>query len=304
MCMTLGGRVSEQIFFGRITTGAQDDLKKVTQSAYAQVVHYGMNAKVGNVSFDMPQPGEQVLEKPYSEETAQLIDSEVRTLIATAYKHTNELLTLHKEKVLKVTPFIRLVPSISIELFPLFSRTTTTLFFLLIIRLPSDCWNKKFLVGTTWLNYSALALSPKNPRTSSLSKERDRWMRTRPFPKVSKDGTRKRRRKRRKLGIPSQLKNYPSEYLTTATRIAGLCCCFWSEPRARLSTSMKFSPDEIPRIGLAKVFWFFFVCWLLLELSLVWGDFPSAVAFLDPIRSESELCTGKTIKKTIQIESS
>ncbi|KAK4003344.1 hypothetical protein OUZ56_005112 [Daphnia magna] len=102
MCMTLGGRVSEQIFFGRITTGAQDDLKKVTQSAYAQVVHYGMNAKVGNVSFDMPQPGEQVLEKPYSEETAQLIDNEVRFLIDRAYKSTHELLSLHKEKVLKV----------------------------------------------------------------------------------------------------------------------------------------------------------------------------------------------------------
>lgn len=102
MCMTLGGRVSEQIFFGRITTGAQDDLKKVTQSAYAQVVHYGMNEKVGNVSFDMPQPGETVLEKPYSEETAQLIDNEVRSLIAGAYRHTHELLTQHKDNVLKV----------------------------------------------------------------------------------------------------------------------------------------------------------------------------------------------------------
>lgn len=113
MCMTLGGRVSEQIFFGRITTGAQDDLKKVTQSAYAQVVHYGMNAKVGNVSFDMPQPGEQVLEKPYSEETAQLIDNEVRFLIDRAYKSTHELLSLHKEKVLKVIPFFDTFNSIS-----------------------------------------------------------------------------------------------------------------------------------------------------------------------------------------------
>jgi len=102
MCMTLGGRVSEQIFFERITTGAQDDLRKVTQSAYAQVVHYGMNEKVGNISFDMPQPGEQVLEKPYSEETAKLIDSEVRALIAGAYKHTHQLLTQHKDNVLKV----------------------------------------------------------------------------------------------------------------------------------------------------------------------------------------------------------
>lgn len=100
--MTLGGRVSEQIFFGRITTGAQDDLKKVTQSAYAQIVQFGMNEKVGNVSFDMPQPGEAVLDKPYSEETAQLIDNEVRILISNAYKHTFNLLTERKEQVLKV----------------------------------------------------------------------------------------------------------------------------------------------------------------------------------------------------------
>lgn len=102
MCMTLGGRVSEEIFFGRITTGAQDDLKKVTQSAYAQVVHFGMNEKLGNISFDMPQPGEMVLEKPYSEKTAQLIDSEVRQLIQSAHERTTSLLTEHKDDVRKV----------------------------------------------------------------------------------------------------------------------------------------------------------------------------------------------------------
>merc|ERR1712168_1284813 len=95
MCMTLGGRASEQIFFNRITTGAQDDLQKVTQSAYAQITKYGMNEKVGNVSFQDPQPGEMVFDKPFSEATAQLVDEEAKKMINGAMTRTLDLLTKH-----------------------------------------------------------------------------------------------------------------------------------------------------------------------------------------------------------------
>lgn len=102
MCMTLGGRVSEELFFGRITTGAQDDLQKVTQSAYSQIVRYGMNEKIGNVSFETGQPGDPQFSKPYSEHTAEMIDSEVRVLIKQAHKRTTDLLVKHKDEVAKV----------------------------------------------------------------------------------------------------------------------------------------------------------------------------------------------------------
>lgn len=102
MCMTLGGRVSEEIFFGRITTGAQDDLQKITQMAYAQVVKFGMSEKVGPVSFDTAEKGELALDKPYSEQTAQLIDQEVREIVSGGLKKTRELLTAKKEQIEKI----------------------------------------------------------------------------------------------------------------------------------------------------------------------------------------------------------
>uniref|UniRef100_A0A8C4KTZ7 AAA+ ATPase domain-containing protein n=1 Tax=Equus asinus TaxID=9793 RepID=A0A8C4KTZ7_EQUAS len=102
VCVMLGGRVAEQVFFGQITTGAQDDLRKVTQSAYAQVVQFGMSEKLGQVSFDLPRQGETLVERPYSEATAQLIDEEVRCLISSAYERTLDLLMRCRDRVDKV----------------------------------------------------------------------------------------------------------------------------------------------------------------------------------------------------------
>ncbi|SAM00952.1 hypothetical protein [Absidia glauca] len=105
MCMTLGGRVAEQIFFGSITTGAQDDLQKVTKIAYAQVTTYGMNPRVGPISFHDPN-SEQQFQKPYSEQTGSLIDDEARKLVTDAYQRTVDLLTDKRGDVEKVAKLL------------------------------------------------------------------------------------------------------------------------------------------------------------------------------------------------------
>ncbi|MBO9199215.1 MULTISPECIES: ATP-dependent zinc metalloprotease FtsH [Niastella] len=101
VCMTLGGRASEDIFFGKISTGAQNDLQQITRIAYSMVTVYGMNEKVGNVSFYDPAQ-ENSFTKPYSEETSKLIDEEVRKLIEEAYEKTKQLLTEKKIQVEKL----------------------------------------------------------------------------------------------------------------------------------------------------------------------------------------------------------
>ncbi|KAJ3380058.1 AAA ATPase afg3 [Entophlyctis sp. JEL0112] len=98
MCMTLGGRVSEKMIFNSITTGASDDLQKVAKMAYAQVTTYGMNDKIGQLSFGRPDQENQFT-KPYSEETARMIDDEVRKLVAYAYDRTTALLNEKREQV-------------------------------------------------------------------------------------------------------------------------------------------------------------------------------------------------------------
>jgi len=103
ICTTLGGRIAEKIFFDKISTGAQDDLEKVTQIAFSQVAHHGMSEKVGLISFSEE---EDSIEKPYSDATASLIDEEVRNILNRAYDFTFDLITKKKELVEKVAQLL------------------------------------------------------------------------------------------------------------------------------------------------------------------------------------------------------
>jgi len=98
MCMTFGGRAAEQIIFGKISTGAQSDLDQVTKMAYSMITVFGMNEKVGQVSFyDM----QNNFQKPYSDDTATLIDDEVRKLVEGQYQRAIKLLT-EKSQALEI----------------------------------------------------------------------------------------------------------------------------------------------------------------------------------------------------------
>ena len=98
MCSALGGRAAEQIMFDKISTGALSDLEKVTKQAYAMVSIYGLNKRVGNLSYYDSQ-GRDYFTKPYSEDTAKMIDEEVSLLIEAQYQRAIEVLTAHKDKL-------------------------------------------------------------------------------------------------------------------------------------------------------------------------------------------------------------
>jgi cell division protease FtsH len=99
MCMALGGRVAEEIIFGRISTGALSDLERITKMAYSMVTIYGMNKRIGNISFYDPQQSEYGFTKPYSESTAQAIDEEVKKIVDIAYERTKKLLNEKREQL-------------------------------------------------------------------------------------------------------------------------------------------------------------------------------------------------------------
>ena len=99
MCMTLGGRAAEEIIFGKISTGALSDLERVTKVAYSIVTVYGMNERIGHISFYDSKQNEYGFSKPYSEDTAKIIDEEVKKIVADAYSRTIKLLTNKKAEV-------------------------------------------------------------------------------------------------------------------------------------------------------------------------------------------------------------
>jgi ATP-dependent metalloprotease FtsH len=100
MCATLGGRAAEEVIFGKISTGALSDLEKITRQAYACIVYYGLNDKIGNVSYyDSSGQSEYNFNKPYSESTAKIIDEEVKKMIDIAYSRSKAILMANKDKL-------------------------------------------------------------------------------------------------------------------------------------------------------------------------------------------------------------
>ena len=99
MCATLGGRAAEKVIFNEISTGALNDLEKVTKQARAMVTVYGLSEKVGNISYYDSSGQQSGFTKPYSEERAQTIDKEVSRIIEEAYIKAKEVLSENKEKL-------------------------------------------------------------------------------------------------------------------------------------------------------------------------------------------------------------
>jgi AFG3 family protein len=99
MCMTFGGRASEEIVFGKISTGALSDLERITKMAYSMVTVYGMNKEIGNMSFFDSKQSEYTFNKPYSEATSEKIDREAKKIIDEAFERTKALLIKHREQL-------------------------------------------------------------------------------------------------------------------------------------------------------------------------------------------------------------
>jgi AFG3 family protein len=107
LCASLGGRAAEQLVFKEISSGALDDLEKVTKQAYMMVAHLGLNEKIGNISYyDSTGMNENSFQKPYSESTAKVIDEEVSKLVDQAYKASTTILENNRDKLDALAKFL------------------------------------------------------------------------------------------------------------------------------------------------------------------------------------------------------
>ena len=107
ICASLGGRAAEEVIFNEISSGALDDLEKITKQAYSMVAYYGLDKTIGPLSFyDSTGQNESVFKKPYSENMAKLIDKEVQNLILKAYQRTLDLLVMHKSELEKLAQLL------------------------------------------------------------------------------------------------------------------------------------------------------------------------------------------------------
>ena len=105
VCMAMAGRAAEEVFFGRVTTGASDDLRRVTQIVYSTIQTYGMNSRVGQLAYPQDNSG-MPGDRPYSEATAEAMDDEARSIVDAAYQRTLALIREHKDDVEKVAKLL------------------------------------------------------------------------------------------------------------------------------------------------------------------------------------------------------
>lgn len=106
LCAALAGRAAEEVVFNEVSSGALDDLEKVTKEAYTMVAYFGFNKKIGNISFYDSSGEASGFQKPYSEETAKLIDEEVRKLVADAYERAKHILTQNRRSLVKTAELL------------------------------------------------------------------------------------------------------------------------------------------------------------------------------------------------------
>lgn len=158
MCSALGGRAAEELIFGRISSGAQNDLEKITKQAYAMVSIFGMSDKVGNVSFyDSTGQSDYSFTKPYSEKTAEIIDEEVKKLIDEQYERAKKVLKENAEGHKKLAKVL-------LEREVIFSEDLENIF-------GKRPWDEKKLIDQNGNNNTTESENPENKEEEKEIKE-------------------------------------------------------------------------------------------------------------------------------------